>query len=141
MAISVIMLAGAAILWGRSRTNFHDSADGLSNAFASRGSIYLKWRTRPDVAMADAVRVEGGGFACFGRLTGYRADGESETWLVLHVWPLVVLASVLPAVGLVRHRNARRRRRRRSNAQCPSCGYDLRATPGRCPECGTIDKA
>jgi hypothetical protein len=47
---------------------------------------------------------------------------------------LAAVAAVLPAVRLAR---AFRRRRRRRAGRCPACGYDLRASPERCPECGT----
>jgi hypothetical protein len=40
------------------------------------------------------------------------------------------------AVALVAWRDRRNRARRAG--RCRVCGYDLRATPSRCPECGTI---
>jgi hypothetical protein len=49
-------------------------------------------------------------------------------------WALAALAAAPRLVLLAR--DSRRARRVRDGV-CPSCGYDLRATPGRCPECGT----
>jgi hypothetical protein len=52
-------------------------------------------------------------------------------------WTLALLAGA--AVGIVCWRRGRARDLSRDRAEhglCPTCGYDLRATPGHCPECG-----
>jgi hypothetical protein len=55
-------------------------------------------------------------------------------------WVVVAASAPLPLVWLAgRVRAAVRALRRRRFARgnfCASCGYDLRASPGRCPECG-----
>jgi hypothetical protein len=58
--------------------------------------------------------------------------GVALPWWFLFSAPLV-----LPAWRLVGWRLAARRHRRAARKHlCPHCGYDLRASPGRCPECG-----
>ncbi len=49
-------------------------------------------------------------------------------------WAPTILFSILPITTIV---FTFLRRRPRTKNLCPTCGYDLRATPDRCPECGT----
>jgi hypothetical protein len=50
---------------------------------------------------------------------------------------LLIVFAILPIASLaMRIVRRRRERRRRASHLCPGCGYDLRATPTLCPECG-----
>jgi len=60
--------------------------------------------------------------------------GLGRPHIIVSDW-LLCLVSMLPAVPwLVQNR----KRVRATAACCRHCGYDLRATPDRCPECGLV---
>jgi hypothetical protein len=78
----------------------------------------------------------GSGFAGFYYLRLAANPGEQMTWAF--IWPhwfLMVATTIIP---LVRPFERLKKHRRIARGCCLRCGYDLRATPDRCPECGTI---
>jgi hypothetical protein len=68
------------------------------------------------------------------RLYAWPAADVSGHRLEFPHWALLPPLAIPTVVAVVL---AVRRRRRRSAGLCLTCGYDLRASPDRCPECGT----
>jgi hypothetical protein len=90
------------------------------------------WLDEPDVAAWGPLRWRSRGLQSGFLTDEIKVAGLSE-------WAAVGLFAILPtAVGLWKwKRNAGRRRAWANRGRCRKCGYDLRATPDRCPECGT----
>jgi hypothetical protein len=162
-ALSLVLCVAAVGLWVQSywwtdrwMTEWHGRRY-LALA-ANRGTFYLTWTAfdAGDNGQWDVNFALPPGFSILAATT--EDDDESSglssflgfKWLLADfgpmsvrtygapVWLLVALTSTPPLIAL---RRIRRRRREANRGHCPACGYDLRATPDRCPECGAVSNA
>jgi hypothetical protein len=72
---------------------------------------------------------------------GSYGDDGSMLWnLVVPYWMIATAALLLPVGRGVMWRRDRVRASRIARGHCAYCGYDVRATPDRCPECGAATR-
>ena len=127
-ALSLLLFVAVVVMWARSYRN---------NWFGDQIQIQLgqhRWELVSQGGGLTLCRMEGPWFFS-GPSTGGKIVPRYNASKVLGVphWACVVAAGVLPITWCFRARSSRRRR---SRGLCLHCGYDLRATPDRCPECG-----
>ena len=117
--LSLLMCVGTSAIWAYSymkpfgvKVHIHDLRGGR-DLYSANGEFF--WMYTGD---------------------GYLQSGSNFPMLYpngVYHYMLVLPSAIMPVLYL-----ARRPKRKPRRGHCPVCNYDLRATPDRCPECGTI---
>jgi hypothetical protein len=161
-ALSLLLLVAAAGFWARShwRSDYYKPTSRRLCVFTQPGALWFTfasrpYNTRPGYASEQATSgfdrqnrswapdarpstngyagysYRGGGFACFWFTQTNYTPPCRFTYVGVPMWSIVIFAALAPALWL------RSRRAAPLPGHCKQCGYDLRATPELCPECGS----
>jgi hypothetical protein len=89
------------------------------------------------VAKRDRFRLLGLHLAILPRMTPMNMP-TNDVGLFVPIWMLLFLFAIPPGIWLEQRRSQNLTRKRFTTGCCLQCGYDLRASQDRCPECGTL---
>lgn len=151
--IGFLLAVGAGVFWyrsyGRQDVLTHYGRDGASSFFARRGSFTwfeikfsvpapadakTEWRAMSRPLTTHGVNKTDHPTKSFLGFALGASAAEGYRFVTIPCWSVVAALLLLPAVRVTWV--VVRRKRRRAGA-CVTCGYDLRASKDRCPECGT----
>jgi hypothetical protein len=140
--LSLLLCLATLALWMRS----YSRGDGIDSKCtklylaSTRGQLHFVWQRDLTFTLIEEGCLHHWSFnPAVGQvrpvvsLLGFSViDGGRWVDCTIPYWFFAVVYAILPILRLLKEG-----RQRSNTGLCPVCGYDLRATPDRCPECGT----